>query len=70
MGVSTSRKPLLVQVSADLLQDLAALDEGVLDLGVDDEVHIALTVAGLGVGQAVELLGQGQQALGQQRQLC
>ena len=60
---------LLVQISADLLQDLAALDEGVLDFGVGDQVHIALTVTHLGVGQAVELLGQGTQALGQQGQL-
>ena len=63
------QEALLVQVSADLLQDLAALDEGVFDLGVDDEVNIALTIAGLAVGQTVELLGQGQQALGEQRQL-
>ena len=60
---------LLVQISADLLQDLAALDEGVLDLGVGDQVHIALAIPHLGVGQAVELLGQGTQALGQQGRL-
>ena len=58
-----------VQIGADLLQDLAALDEGILHLGVGDQVHIALTVTHLGIGQAVELLGQGAQALGQQGQL-
>ena len=63
------QKALLIQIRADLLHDLAALDEGVLDLGVDDQVNIALTVARLTVGQTVELLGQGQQALGEQRQL-
>ena len=63
------QEALLVQVGTDLLQNQAALDEGVLDLGVDDEVNIALTVAGLAVGQAVELLGQGKQALGEQGQL-
>ena len=63
------QEALLVQISADLLQDLAALDEGILHLGVGDQVHIALTVTHLGIGQAVELLGQGAQALGQQGQL-
>ena len=37
-----------------------------LHLRVHDQVHIALAVAQLGVGQAVELLRQGQQGLGQQ----
>ena len=61
------QEALLVQIGADLLQDLAALHEGVLHLGVCDQVHVALTVTHLGVGQAVELLGA--QALGQQGQL-
>ena len=55
------QEALLVQIGADLLQDLAALDEGVLYLRVGDQVHIALTVTHLGIGQAVELLGQGAQ---------
>ena len=63
------QEALLVQIGADLLQDLAALHEGVLHLGVCNQVHVALTVTHLGVGQAVELLGQGTQALGQQGQL-
>ena len=50
------QKALLVQISADLLQDAAALDEGVLHLRVCDQIHIALTVTHLGIGQAVELL--------------
>ena len=63
------QEALLVQIGADLLQDLAALDEGILHLGVGDQVHIALTITHLGIGQAVELFGQGAQALGQQGQL-
>ena len=63
------QEALLVQISTDLLQDLAALDKGLLDLGVCDEVNIALTITHLGIGQAVELLGQGAQALGQQGDL-
>ena len=63
------QKALLIQIRADLLHDLTALDEGVLDLGVNDQVNIALAVARLTVGQTVELLGQGQQALGEQCQL-
>lgn len=55
------QEALAVQVAADLAQDAAALDEGVLDLRVDDEVDIALTVAGLAVLEAVELLLQRQQ---------
>ena len=60
---------LLIQISTDLLQDLAALDEGILDLGVCDQVNITLTITGLGIGQAVELLRQRAQALGQQGDL-
>ena len=37
--------------------------EDVADLGVDDEVDVALAVAGLGVGEPVELLGQRPQRL-------
>ena len=36
------QKALFVQVSADLFQDLAALDKSILDFGVDDQVNIAL----------------------------
>ena len=42
------------------------MHEGALHLRVDDQVHVPLAVAQLGVGQAVELLGQGQQGLAQQ----
>ena len=63
------QEALLVQISTNLLQDLAALDKGLLDLGVCDEVNIALTITHLGIGQAVELLGQGAKALGQQDDL-
>ena len=63
------QEALAVQEAAQLPQNGAALDEGFLNVGVDDEVHIALTVTGFAVGQAMELFGQGQQALGEQRQL-
>ena len=52
-----------------MLDELAAHLKGAADAGVHNQVNIALTVAGLAVGQAVELLRQGQQALGEQRQL-
>ena len=47
--------------------DLRALDEGLLDLRVDDQVEVALAVADLGVGEGVEglavlLLDDGQRA--------
>ena len=63
------QEALFVQIGADLLQNQAALDKSVLDLGVHDEVNVALAVTRLAVRQAVELLGQGQQTLGEQRQL-
>ncbi len=44
-----------------LLEDLA-------HLGIDDQVEIALAVAGFDVGQPVPLLRQRQQRLGQQPQ--
>ena len=34
------QKALFVQVSADLFQDLAALDKSILDFGVDDQVML------------------------------
>ena len=49
------QKALFVQVSADLFQDLAALDKSILDFGVDDQVNIALAVTGFTVSQAMEL---------------
>ena len=40
-----------------------ALDKRVLHFRVDDEIHIALAVAQIGIRQAVELLRQHLQAL-------
>ena len=51
---------------ADAGDDLGTLDERVLDVRVDDEVDVALTVPGVRVLQAVELFRQGQQALGKE----
>ena len=58
-----------VQITAQFLQDAAALDERVLDLRVDDQIQIPLAVAGVGVAQAVVFLRQRQQRFAQQRQL-
>ena len=49
-----------------MLDELGADDEVALHLRVDDQVHISLAVAQLGVGQAVKFLRQGQKGLGQQ----
>ena len=61
---------LLVEVTAHLVHYLGTLHKGVADMGVDDEVDVALAVAQLGVAEgvvdhAVLLLddGQGAQAL-------
>ena len=55
-----------VKKSTQLPQNAAALDEGLLHLGIDDQVHVALTIAELPVRHAVKLFGQGPERLGQQ----
>ena len=57
----------IVQIIPQMLDELRADDEVALDLGVHDQVDITLTIAGLLVGQAVELLGQRQQGFGQEQ---
>ena len=68
-GVEDGRLDLdiahIVQIIPQMLDELRADDEVALDLGVHDQVDITLTIAGLLVGQAVELLGQRQQGFGQ-----
>ena len=56
---------LLLHVAADGCHDLETLLERALDLGVHDKVDIALAITRLLVGQAVELLRQRAQRLGQ-----
>ena len=54
-----------VQLLADQLDNPAPLDEGLPDLGIDHEVHIALPVTHVGVLEAMVFFGQGPQGLGQ-----
>ena len=56
--------PGIIHGLADAGDDLRTLDERVLDVRVHDEVNVALTVPGVRVLEAVELLRQGQQGLG------
>ena len=58
-----------IEEAAQLAQDKAALHERVLNVGVHDEVHIALAIAGLKIRQAMELVRQRQQSLGKQDDL-
>ena len=60
---------LAVQKLAQRLDDLAALDEHVLDLGVDDGIDVALTVAHVLILEAVPLLRQHAQRLREQLQM-
>jgi len=53
---------------ADQADDAAALEKDLAHAGVDDHIEIALAVAGLHVGEAVPLLRQDLQRLGQQAQ--
>ena len=47
---------LTVQILADGGDDLRALEEGIADLLVHDQIEVALAIAGIGIGQSVELL--------------
>ena len=59
----------LVEEAADGADHVRALDEALLDLVVDDEVEVAAAVARLHVGEAVELLRQRTQRLGEQAEV-
>ena len=63
------QKSLFIQIIPDLPQNAAALDKGVFDLRVDDQIHIPLAVAQVHVLQAVEFFRQRQQAFAQQLDL-
>ena len=56
----------VVKIGPDGGDRPGALDKGLPHLGIDDQVHIALAVAGVHILQAVELFRQGQKALAQQ----
>ncbi|KPW50728.1 Uncharacterized protein ALO88_05605 [Pseudomonas syringae pv. antirrhini] len=56
----------LHQEAADVSDDLRAHTEGFAHVFVDDQVNVTLAVALLGIGQAVVLVGQRAQRLGQQ----
>ena len=59
---------VVLHVTAESADDRRALAEGLAHVVVHDEVHVALAVTGLLVGEAVELLGQRAHCLGEQRQ--
>ena len=51
------------------LHQLRALQEDVADFGIHEQIHVALPVAQLDVGQAMPFFGKGQQVLGEKRNL-
>ena len=57
-----------IQETADATDDAAAPHEGVGDLGVCDEVEVALAVTGFDIPQPVPFFGQGPHALGENGQ--
>jgi len=59
----------VVEELAQVLDELAADLKVAAHLGVDDQIDVALTVARLAVGQAMEFFRQRQKRLGQQRDL-
>jgi hypothetical protein len=66
IGVSTSRKPCVDHEVADRLHDAAADREGEARLLVGDQIDVTHAVLLFLVGQAVELLRQRSQRLGEQ----
>ena len=69
IGVSTSRKPRASRNSRMCATSAVRAAEDLAHLGVGDQVEVALAVAGLDVGQAVPLLGQRAQRLGERQEL-
>ena len=67
IGVSTSTKPRPLQRVADAAHDGRARVGDVAGLGADDQVDVAASDPGLGVGQALVLVGQRPQRLAGQR---
>ena len=61
-------EPLAVHEPLDGPDEPGALEEDLLDPGVDDQVHVALPVPGLDVPQAVPFFGQGAEGLGKELQ--
>ncbi len=59
-------KALLVEKAADLADHERALDKGIARFGIHDQIDIALAVAQLAVGHAVELLRQRLERLAEQ----
>ena len=57
---------VILHVAAERGDDRGALAEGLANVLVHDKVDIALTITGLLVGEAVELLGQRANGLGKQ----
>ena len=60
---------LIVEDCARFLEDLGALHEGFLYVGVDDEVNVTLTVTEVGILETVELFGKGKQGFGEKLDL-
>ncbi len=60
-------KPCDVEISAERLHQLAALEEYFADFGIHHEIDITLAVAQLDVGQAMPFFGEGKQVLRQER---
>jgi hypothetical protein len=68
-GVSTSTYPAVVQVGSDRTQGLGAgVDQPLPGVGVGRQVQVALSLQELGVSEAVQLLGQWAERLGEHRE--
>ena len=59
----------VIQEPANIGNEFGTNFKGTAHFGIDNQVHIALAVAGLQIGEAVKLLRQGQQGLAEQGRL-
>ncbi len=66
MGVSTSRKSRSSKKRSNRLNHPAAFDEDVANIGVHDQVDIALAIAFFRILESVEFFGQGPGGLAEQ----
>src|SRR5205823_12440897 len=62
-------KPVLTEELPHGLHQLRALQEDFPDLGIHEQVHVALPVAQLDVGQAMPFLGKREKVLREKRSL-
>ncbi|CDC93316.1 putative uncharacterized protein [Roseburia sp. CAG:380] len=60
---------LLIKETSDAADHLGSLNEGVFHVLIHDQIHISLTISGIGIGQSMMLLRKDLQTLGKKNDL-